>query len=179
MSKTLVGATVAVALTAVICPSASAESTAARQAMTWYGQGMEQGIRNGSTPHVTVIGQNGRVSGQQQFGYGTHKPGVMNVTGLGKAGLFRVLMLLPVSGHVGWESAQKYARENSYNVRLQRANGAVWNAPRIASTGLVTPAELELTLSQGKNILDFWADGSAGAGGYIEGRRFEITWDGN
>lgn len=181
MQKLVRGATV-VALMALVYPHAHAErarqSPTAREAMKAYGGDMESAIRSGSTPHVTVVNVNGRVTRDRQFNYGTHKAGVMDVTGLGKGGKLRVVMLLPVSGHVTGQ-AETYAKTNRYNITLSDEHEQQFFAsPKVASTGYVTPHELVLTLRPGKNLLDFWPDGSGGPGGYIEGRRYEITWDG-
>ena len=179
MAKTLGGAALA-ALMVVACSQAGAAgrrlSANARQAMTWYGGDMEKDIRAGTTPHVIVMNVNGKVTSDRQFDYGTHKPGQMRVTGLGKSGNFKVVMLLPVSGHTG--EAAKFARSNRYNVTVAAPGGATWSSPKIASTGLVTPKELTLKLTKGLNVLEFWPDGSGGPGGYVEGRRYHITWDG-
>jgi hypothetical protein len=185
MSRTMPGAALAVLMTLVYplahaerAPRAARLSATARQAMTWYGGDMETAIKSGSTPHVTVVNVNGKVTRDRQFGYGTHKAGILDVTGLGASGKLRVVMLLPVSGHVSGQAAT-YAKTNRYNITLSDDQGTqLFAAPKVASTGYVTPHELDLKLRPGKNILDFWPDGSGGAGGYIEGRRYEITWDG-
>ena len=158
-------------------PRGAAAATV-RQALGWYGKDMQKDIRGGHTPHWAVVNVNGRVTRDVQYDYGKGKAGIMRVPGLGASGRFKVVTLLPVSGHVGWANAQKYARSNRYSLTLADEQGNVRWQGKKASTGLVTAAVFELKLQKGKNVFEFAPDGSLGAGGYLEGRRYVIHWDG-
>src|SRR6188474_1855367 len=83
-------ATDAAARARVSAARPSSSHPAIRQALSWYGKDMEKDVRDGHTPHVIVMGVNGRVTRDTQYDHGSGKAGLMKVTGLGSSGKFKV-----------------------------------------------------------------------------------------
>ncbi len=111
--------------------------------------------------------------------YDRGRPAKYVVTGLAATGKLDLVTLLPVSGHNGWADAQQYAKANRYNVVVTSADGRRTGRAGIAAQGLITEHPVALELKRGTTVIEFWADGSGGVGGYVSGRRIELTWNGN
>lgn len=109
--------------------------------------------------------------------------------------ILRGTLLLPVSGHNGNANAKIWALNDTYSVKVdtlnesKRTSGAFnWAGPRaekylvknVKSLGFVTVQEIEIPLNpdpKGSVIVLYYRNGSAGPGGYVEGRIMEIFWD--
>ena len=85
------------------------------------------------------------------------------------AGSMQATLLLPVSGHVGRAEAKRYRRTNQYNLVL---NGST--LAKVAANDYVTELPVTLSLQPGRNLIEFWPDGSGGVGGFQGGREIEI-----
>ena len=99
----------------------------------------------------------------------------------GKVG---IVLGLPVSGHTGPENAALWAKTDKYNVRIEKeVDGRYVDHRKITqqqSQDTTTFHELILEMEKGVNYkLSYWRDGSAGPGGYPEGRFIELIWNGN
>jgi hypothetical protein len=138
-----------------------------------------RGIKD--TPPMALINASphAQVTQSAYFDYYGGVTAKYRVTGLGAGGQLDLVALLPVSGHVGLQAAENYARTNQYNVVITHADGTRQTLPKVAATGFVTEHALSLNLKPGKTIVQFWPDGSGGVGGYQTGREIEFHWDGN
>jgi hypothetical protein len=141
---------------------------------------MEGAIRQNATPAMQVMARKDKVQLTQYESphYKQNRTAKFRVSGLGKSGSLDLVALLPVSGHVGLPNAQKWAKSNKYNVVITHADGTRQTLPKVSSTGFVTMTGMNLKLKKGKTVIQAWADGSAGVGGYKAGREVEIHWDG-
>lgn len=143
-------------------------------------RGMERDIKQGTTPFLELVQVNKTVK-LKQTAFADYDKGTFskfNVTGLGAEGTMDLVALLPVSGHVGLAEAKQYAASNQYNITITHADGTNQQVGKTTSTGFVTEKQIGLKLKPGTTRIEFWADGSAGVGGYTAGRRIEFTWDG-
>ena len=151
----------------------------ARQEIAAYAQMMEGSIYQNATPPFALIHMDGGHT-MRQTRQSSYKQGItarFEVTGL-RGGSFPVTALLPVSGHVGQAEAARYARTNVYSVEVEYADGTT-ETMRVNSTGYVTEKQLDLKLKKGTNYVRFFAEGSAGVGGFRSGREIELEYDGN
>jgi hypothetical protein len=82
-------------------------------------------------------------------------------------GKLKTTLLLPVSGHVGLAEAQKYAKQNVFEVKV---NGKL---TRIPARGFVTEQDMDLELKPGRNVITAEPYTNA-LGGYVEGRTIYI-----
>lgn len=150
----------------------------ARAEIAAYTQMMEGSIFQNATPPFALIHM---TSGHtmRQVRQSSYKQGItarFEVSGL-SGGSLPVTALFPVSGHVGQAEAARYARTNVYNVEIEYADGTS-ETMRINSTGFVTEKTLDLKLKKGTNFVRFYAEGSAGVGGFRSGREIELEYDG-
>jgi hypothetical protein len=175
------------ARTATVRPTTTPTATAMRlppATTTRVGQlerSMEHSIKNGATPFLEIVPARAGVR-MRQTSWPNYKTGEIarfEVSGLDKSGKLDLVALLPVSGHVGRAEADRYAKSNQYNLVVTHADGTRQALPKVASTGYVTQKDLGLSLKPGKTSIEFWADGSAGVGGYVAGRRIELSWNGD
>jgi hypothetical protein len=109
------------------------------------------------------------------FNYGTGQPKQMNFNKPPKDGVVRGTMVVSVSGHDGRQD--QYAKSNTYSVRVTLPNGKTITQNRIprndpSKAEYATAIPLEFPYMAGKTIIEAWPDGSAGPGGYIEGRKY-------
>lgn len=109
-----------------------------------------------------------------------------------KAGKVKGTLLLPVSGHQGNVNARRWAVTDFYQVRLDTnpnntpSTHSSWGRTghetllvRSKSLDLVTKQEVELQLIPNIPLVVLYErEGSAGIGGYVEGRVMEFIWDG-
>lgn len=103
----------------------------------------------------------------------------IEVSGLGKEGILRGTLLLPVSGHCGAEKARAWATTDTYKVFLEGGSKQVLLVKDAKSLGFVTKQELQIPLEKGKALkITYHRSGSGGPGGFPGGRILEITWDG-
>lgn len=117
------------------------------------------------------------------YGYGTHKPMTASLQ-LPLAGdRLDLVVCLNVSGHDLKERADKQealaarAKDNRYVIQVTHPDGHVEKMTGIEAKGaLSTAQDISIRgLKPGKLVVEAWPEGSAGVGGYIEGRRLEIT----
>lgn len=116
----------------------------------------------------------------QTGGYGTGEVSKIQVSKLGPNGILEGTLLLPVSGHLGPESASRWSVTDTYNILVevggQRRANLVSNA---RSLNLVTVQEIQLQMVKGEVVRILYdRSGSAGPYGYIEGRALDLVWDG-
>ncbi len=114
------------------------------------------------------------------------------VSNLGSKGKVRGTLLLPVSGHNGNANARRWAVTDFYQVRTDSnptkaaATHHSWGRTgrevlllRSKSLDLVTKQEVELQMLKDIPVVVLYErEGSAGIGGYVEGRVMEFVWDG-
>lgn len=141
---------------------------------------MEATIRRNATPPVEIVGSSpgARLTQTRTPIYKKGQTAAFDVSGV-PDGHLSLTALLPVSGHVGFAEAQRYAQSNVYNIKITHPDGSVETLARVKATGFVTEAPIDLKLKPGKTIIQAWADGSAGVGGYRAGREIELNWSGN
>ncbi len=131
------------------------------------------------------------VKGAPTFhGYGTHKPMTLNLKKALPDDRLDLTVCLNVSGHDFKDHNDKplpdakqrlaeRARDNKYVIQVTRPDGTVEKMTGIAANGaLSTAQDISLRgMKPGKTIVEAWPEGSAGVGGYIEGRRLEISYN--
>jgi hypothetical protein len=125
------------------------------------------------------------------YGYGTGKPMTATVTEKLAGDRLDMTAMMNVSGHdfrhsvesgsmtkaKAMELVKDRAKNNSYNIAVRYPNGNSEIMRGIVAKGaLFTVQDISIKLQPGKNVIEMWPDGSAGVGGYIEGRRLEIDY---
>jgi hypothetical protein len=89
-------------------------------------------------------------------------------------GIMRVTIMAPVSGHTGADNARKWAKSDSFNVKVTLPDGTVLKKSGLRSKDLVTMADVDFPAQKGKTKIEYWRDGSFGVGGYGSGRTIYI-----
>jgi hypothetical protein len=120
------------------------------------------------------------------YGYETGKPMTMNVHQKLPDDRLDLTVFMNVSGHdfktlppaEKTKALQDRANDNSYNIKVTRPDGSTETMSGILARGqLATGQDISITnMKPGKYILEGWPDHSAAVGGYMEGRRVEITY---
>lgn len=118
-------------------------------------------------------------------GYGTHKPMTMNLRQALPGDRLDLVVCLNVSGHDLKDRADKQqaladrAKDNRYVIQVTHADGSIERMTGIPANGaLSTSQAISIhNMKPGTTIVEAWPEGSAGVGGYIEGRRLEITYN--
>jgi hypothetical protein len=113
------------------------------------------------------------------FSYHTGKAKEMNLPQKPADGMVRGTIVINVSGHDGAERAKEFAKTNSYNVCITMPDGKqirMNNIPRNNpnDTEYATKIPIEFPYTEGTVRVEAWPTGSAGVGGYVEGRRYNI-----
>lgn len=113
------------------------------------------------------------------FSYHTGKAKEMNLSQKPADGMVRGTIVINVSGHDGAERAAQYAKSNSYNVCITMPDGKqirMDNIPRNNpnSAEYATKIAIEFPWQEGAARIEAWPTGSAGVGGYMEGRRYSV-----
>ena len=124
------------------------------------------------------------------YGYGTHKPMTMSLTKPLPEGRLDLTVCLNVSGHDfkgadgkpvpgGQAMLEARAKDNKYVIQVTHPDGRVETMKGIEAKGaLSTAQDISIKdMQRGKTIVESWPEGSAGVGGYIEGRRLEINYN--
>jgi hypothetical protein len=94
----------------------------------------------------------------------------ISATALRSGNKLPATLLLPVSGHVSARHTEQFKDSNRYNLVV---NGKALN--KVAAGGQYVRAhDEELTLQPGKNVIEFWPDGSGGVAGTPGMRTIEI-----
>lgn len=121
----------------------------------------------------------------------------LEVGSLGPSGVLRGTFLLPTSGHVseyqrdaqgnlveipgsGAANARKFVANGTYQLSVQAGpSGTEKSTELIKVLDVVTVQEFSITLKKGEMTTIYYSPtGSAGPGGFSEGRTLEIIWDG-
>jgi hypothetical protein len=111
--------------------------------------------------------------------YGTGIYPKIKVSGLGSSGKLPLTLLLPVSGHTGAANARKWAKSDTYDIVMNSSSGSTHLASNKKSLGVVTVQEIIVSLKKNETVTIMYdRSGSAGPGGFSEGRYLEIVWDG-
>jgi hypothetical protein len=118
------------------------------------------------------------------YGYGTHKPMTMNLRQALPEGRLDLVVCLNVSGHDLKDRADRHqalaarAKDNRYVIQVTHADGRIERMTGIAAHGaLSTSQAISIKgMKPGVTVVEAWPEGSAGVGGYIEGRRLEISY---
>lgn len=119
------------------------------------------------------------------YGYGTHKPMTMNLNKALPEGRLDLTVCLNVSGHDlkdlpnKQQALEARAKDNRYVIQITRPDGTTERMTGIEAKGaLSTAQDISIkNMQPGKTIVEAWPEGSAGVGGYIEGRRLEISYN--
>lgn len=145
-----------------------------RQAMEHEITGADDFASKADTPafeivsHGAELREETRGSGTLSLVAAEHKAAVYKVKAADLSnGKLKTTLLLPVSGHVGLVEAQKYARSNVFEVKV---NGKLTKIP---ARGFVTDHEMELELKPGRNTITAEPYTNS-LGGYVEGRTIFI-----
>ncbi|MBI1945740.1 MAG: hypothetical protein HYS27_08590 [Deltaproteobacteria bacterium] len=134
--------------------------------------------RGGASSTTFLPGQGVRFEAYA-FSYHTGKAKEMNLSQKPADGMVRGTIVINVSGHDGAERAAQYAKSNSYNVCITMPDGKqirMNNIPRNnpGSAEYATKIPIEFPWQEGVARIEAWPTGSAGVGGYVEGRRYSV-----
>ncbi|MDP2344298.1 MAG: hypothetical protein Q8O67_25285 [Deltaproteobacteria bacterium] len=124
------------------------------------------------------------------YGYGTHKPMTMSLNKALPDNRLDLTVCLNVSGHDfkgadgkpvpgGQAMLDARAKDNKYVIQVTRPDGKVETMRGIEAKGALSTAQ-DISIKDmkpGKTIVEAWPEGSAGVGGYVEGRRLEINYN--
>jgi len=124
------------------------------------------------------------VSARPQFHYGTGKPQSMSLNKTLPDKRLDLVICMNVSGHDLKERADKdqalatRAKDNRYVIQVTYPDGTKQRMSGIAANGaLSTSQAISIRdMKPGLTVVEAWPEGSAGVGGYIEGRRLEINY---
>jgi hypothetical protein len=111
------------------------------------------------------------------FDYHTGMSKQMNLTKEPADGKVKGTIVINVSGHSN--EAERFAKSNTYSVEVRLPDGKTLNMRGIprndpSKAEYATLIDIEFPYQKGVTTLVAWPDGSAGGGGYIEGRRYQI-----
>jgi hypothetical protein len=140
-------------------------------------------LGHGDTPPMYFVSAAGEVSRELVRSQGLHgtfthvevKTAAANPTVKGT-------LLLPVSGHVGLDSAKDWAKKDTFTIIAQvgqgpngdqfpSLSGGTTLAKDVKSLDFITKLETEIPLVRGKQVrVLYYRQGSGGPGGYMEGR---------
>jgi hypothetical protein len=122
-------------------------------------------------------------------GYGTGKPMTLTLRKPLPDDRLDLTVCLNVSGHDFKDANDKpfpdakdrilaRAKDNKYVIQVTRPDGTVEKMTGIAARGaLSTAQDISIRgMKPGLTVVEAWPEGSAGVGGYREGRRLEITY---
>lgn len=114
------------------------------------------------------------------FAYHTGKAKEMNLKAAPADGMVKGTIVINPSGHDSTPGAlERFAKTNTYNVRVQLPNGETltWNnVPRNdpSKAEYATAIDVAFPYMKGVTVVEAWPGGSAGVGGYLEGRRYHV-----
>lgn len=119
------------------------------------------------------------------YGYGTHKPMTMSLNKEIPDGRLDLTVCLNVSGHDlkelpnKQEALEKRAKDNRYVIQVTHPDGKVERMTGIEAKGaLSTAQDISIqNMKKGLTVVEAWPEHSAGVGGYVEGRRLEISYN--
>jgi len=141
-------------------------------------------IRGDATPAYRLIPAEKTMLNQTKTGQG-YQTGTVDrfeIKSLSSDGQFKATLALPVSAHNGLAKAQTWAKTDTYTVYAVEGDMHSYSStPFFKITGksldLVTLQEISIKVPKGKLFTIFYyRSGSAGVGGYIEGRAIEFIY---
>ncbi len=143
-----------------------------------------QGLAEGFKACLMEVGVANAKGAPRFYGYGTHKPMTMSLTKPLPDGRLDLTVCLNVSGHDlkdlpnKQQALQDRANDNRYVIQVTHPDGTVDKMTGIEARGaLSTAQDISIkNLKAGTTIVEAWPEHSAGVGGYIEGRRLEISY---
>ena len=111
------------------------------------------------------------------FDYHTGMAKQMNLTSAPADAKVKGTIVINVSGHSS--EADKFAKSNTYSVEVRLPDGKTLSMRGIprnnpSKAEYATLIDVEFPYQKGVTTLVAWPDGSAGGGGYTEGRRYQI-----
>lgn len=135
--------------------------------------------RRGGASSTSFLPAKGVQFDAYAFSYHTGKAKEMNLKGKPADGMVRGTIVINVSGHDGAGPAEQYAKTNTYNVCITMPDGKqirMNNIPRNnpSSAEYATKIPIEFPWTEGTVRIEAWPSGSAGVGGYVEGRRYNV-----
>ncbi len=142
---------------------------------------MENSVNRSSTPIMALFPAEGQTESYlvKTRGYQSGIISRMEVGNLGESGVYKGTLVLPVSGHDGVTKAKQWATTDTYSIHMESAAGTVTLIKDAPSKDIVTLQEIEIPLKRGEVVKILYdRSGSAGPGGFPEGRIIEFVWDG-
>jgi hypothetical protein len=144
---------------------------------------MAADARNGAASSVNLLFARGVKAESFAFNYHTGLAKQVNLLNKPADGMVRATVCINVSGHDQAHdptSADRYAASNCYNVLVRLPNGQslrLDNVPRTNpnSKEYATAIDIQFPYMEGKTVIQAWPAGSAGVGGYIEGREYHVN----
>lgn len=115
-----------------------------------------------------------------EFNYHTGLAKQVNILKAPADKILRATVCINVSGHDQTPGAtDRFAATNTYNVRVRLPDGRelmLTNVPRNKpdSKEYATAIDIQFPYMAGETIVQAWPTGSAGVGGYVEGREYRI-----
>lgn len=156
---------------------------------------LEQVIKAQDTPPALLIPRKGKLAGDtplltkrqsddahggRMFVHG-QPPQKYTVSNVGKRGIFRTQIALPLPGHVAplGSAAMEHIRQTQrYEITITSAGGQPIKEVVQGNGSLVTVAELKLRLGAAPTTIEINPVGSLGPSQYPLGRRIVLDWDG-
>jgi len=143
---------------------------------------MGQEARNGSASSVKLLFAKGIKAEAFEFNYHTGLAKQVNILKAPADGVLRATVCINVSGHdqaSNPSSVDNYAKTNTYNVRVRLPDGQELRLTNVArnnpnSAEYATAIDIAIPYMKGETIVQAWPTGSAGVGGYVEGREYHI-----
>lgn len=139
---------------------------------------MVKDIKNDTTPGIELVEEVGSSyyysSKNSPFGSGSSINHVIFDKTSG--GEVRFTLLLPVSGHTGIQNAKAWAKTDTYKIWIQTTSNKRYVLASGNSKDLVTYQDIKIPLKKGESVrLTYDRSGSAGPGGFPEGRTIDIS----
>jgi len=126
---------------------------------------------------MTILVAKNAVMEVESFDYGTRKPQKATVIDAPDDGILDLTVLMSVSGHTG--DADKYAKLNEYIIEVIHPEGTRERLDGVKANGeYCTAQNISFELGLGVTTIQAWPKGSAGPGGYVEGRVIKVHWEG-
>lgn len=144
---------------------------------------MKSAVLNGATPIMDfypAANSNVRIT-HQTAGYESGELNRYKASNIGKEGVVRGTLILPVSGHAGVDEAKIWAKSDTYSIYMtvEGSYERTYLIKDAKSLDIVTYQEIEIPMVKGKVVKIYYhRSGSAGPNGFPEGRIFEFEWNG-
>ena len=143
---------------------------------------MASDAKNGAASSVNLLFAKGVKAESYAFNYHTGLAKQVNLLAKPADGMVRATVCINVSGHDQANdptSVDRYAASNAYNVLVRLPNGQslrMDNVPRSNpnSKEYATAIDIQFPFMDGETVIQAWPTGSAGVGGYVEGREYRV-----